>query len=157
MITKQDCMSLLIKLEDKGINIDPYMKKLLIAKDLPIDVLKFIAQNKGIEVINFYEMLRKKHNQDKSPLYTNILKDHTDVGEVLITLSCLFVQILLYNKKLTENNDLFLKEIRAEEITRAVSDYFKDGIETTALTLIKAIKADLLVLEYINGRRELQK
>ena len=63
MITKNDCMSILIKLEDHGVNIDHYMRKLVVAKEIPLEVLKFISQHRGIEVANFYEMLRKKHNQ----------------------------------------------------------------------------------------------
>ena len=71
MITKNDCLSLLVSLEDHGINVNDQMKKLLSSKELPIEVLKFISKNRGIEVIDFYEMLRKKYNQKKSPLYKN--------------------------------------------------------------------------------------
>ena len=78
MITKNDCLTILVALEDKGININQPMKKLVTSKDIPLDVLKFILDNRGIEVANFYEMLRKKHNQKKSPLYHNIVKDITE-------------------------------------------------------------------------------
>ena len=44
MITKNDCLTLLVSLEDKGVNIDSQMKKLLSAREIPIDVLKFIAK-----------------------------------------------------------------------------------------------------------------
>ena len=71
MITKTDLMTILVSLEDNGVNIDNQMKKLLTAKEIPIETLKFILDNRGIEVANFYEMLRKKHNQKKSPLYLN--------------------------------------------------------------------------------------
>ena len=96
MITKNDCLTLLVALEDKGINIDLQMKKLITAKEIPIDVLKFILDNRGVEVANFYEMLRKKHNQKKSPLYHNIVKELSDIEEVITTLACLLVQITLY-------------------------------------------------------------
>jgi hypothetical protein len=65
MITKNDCLTILVSLEDRGIDINQQMKRLLTSKDIPIDVLKFILTNRGIEVANFYEMLRKKHNQKK--------------------------------------------------------------------------------------------
>jgi hypothetical protein len=68
MITKNDCLTILVSLEDRGIDINSQMKKLLTAKEIPIDVLKFILTNRGIEVANFYEMLRKKHNQKKPHL-----------------------------------------------------------------------------------------
>lgn len=154
MITKNDCMSILIKLEDRGVNIDNYMRKLVVSKEIPLDVLKFISQHRGIEVANFYEMLRKKYNQKKSPLYLNIVKEVSQPDEVITTLSCLLTQITLYGNKL-EAKDGFIKEVRAEEITRVLNEYFKTGVYDTCVSLLKIIKSDLLVLEYINGRREL--
>lgn len=155
MITKNDCLSILVKLEDSGVaNIDTYMRKLLISKDIPLDVLRFISQNRGIEVGNFYEMLRKSHNQKKSPLYTNILKEVSEPNEIITTLSCLLTQIILYGSKLT-SADKFYKEVRAEEISRVLNNFFKSGLYEEPATLLRVIKSDLLVLEYINGRRDL--
>ena len=96
MITKTDCMSILVRLENQGINIDEYIKKLVISKEVPLDVLQFISKHQGIEVSNFYEMLRKSHNQKKSPLYTNILKEVSTPKDIVLTLSCLLTQIILY-------------------------------------------------------------
>lgn len=154
MITKNDCMSILIRLEDKGVNIDSYMAKLAMSKEVPLDVLKFIASNQGLEAVNFYEMLRINHNKNKSPLYTNLLKEQSDISEAVVTLSCLLTQIALYSKKL-ENKDAFLKEIRAEEITRVLNNYYKDSSNLDCLVLLKLIRTDVVVLDYINGRREL--
>lgn len=155
MINKSDLMTVLVTLEDRGINIDQQMKKLLTSKEIPIDVLKFIIDNRGIEVANFYEMLRKKHNQKKSQLYHNIVKDITDPEEIVTTLACLLVQITLYSKKLTSSKDIFQREVRAEEISRVLNEYYATGALENCLSLIKLLKADLLVLEHISGRREL--
>lgn len=154
MITKNDCLTLLVSLEDKGVNINGPMKKLITAKEVPLDVLKFILDNRGIEVANFYEMLRKKHNQKKSPLYHNLVKDITDVEEVITTLSCLLVQINLYVRKLDTNKEIFKREVRAEEITRVLNTYYSTGAFEQCLALLKLLKADLVVLEYISGHRE---
>ena len=155
MITKNDCLSILVKLEDSGVQgIDPYMRKLLVSKEIPLDVLKFISDNRGIEVGNFYEMLRKSHNQKKSPLYTNILKEVENPDELITTLSCLLTQIILYGNKLI-NRDQFFREVRAEEITRVLNNFFKTGTYEESQALLKLIKSDLLVLEYIAGRRDL--
>jgi hypothetical protein len=154
MITKNDCLTILVSLEDRGVNIDQPMKKLVTNRDVPIDVLKFILDNRGSEVANFYEMLRKKHNQKKSPLYHNIVKDIEDTDEVITTLACLLVQITLYSKKLTSNKEIFQREMRAEEITRVLNNYYGTGDFSHCLALIKLLKADMLVLEYIGGRRE---
>lgn len=155
MITKNDCLTILVSLEDRGIDIDRQMKKLLTAKEIPIDTLKFILDNRGIEVANFYEMLRKKHNQKKSPLYHNIVKDITDPEEVITTLACLLVQITLYSSKLASNKEIFQREVRAEEISRVLNNYYTTGMLDSCLALMKLLKADLLVLEHISGRRDL--
>ena len=155
MINKSDLLTVLVSLEDRGINIDQHMKKLLTAKEIPIDVLKFILANKGIEVANFYEMLRKKHNQKKSPLYHNIVKDISDPEEIITTLACLLVQITLYSKKLTANKEIFQREVRAEEISRVLNNYYVTGTLDSCIALIKLLKADLLVLEHISGRRDI--
>jgi hypothetical protein len=154
MITKNDCLTVLVALEDRGLNINQPMKKLIASKEVPHEVLKFILDNRGIEVANFYEMLRKKHNDKKSPLYHNIVKEITDPEEIITTLACLLVQIALYSKKLPTNREIFQREVRAEEITRVLNNYYATGLMDQCLSLIKLIKADLLVLEYISGRRD---
>ena len=155
MITKNDCLSILTKLDESGVSgVNSYVRKLVVARDIPLEVLKFISDNRGLEVSKFYEMLRRSHNQKKSPLYTNILKEIEDPQEVVTTLSCLLTQILLYGKKL-ESKDQFFREVRAEELTRVLNNYFKTGLYEECLHLIKILKSDLLVLEYIAGRREL--
>lgn len=154
MITKDDCMSILLKLEDQGININSIMRKLVIAKDIPLDVLQFIAQNRGVEALNFYEMLRIRYNKKKTPLYKNILKENSD-AEVTTILACLLTQIVLYSKKL-ESKELFLKEIRAEEIARVLQAYFETDDLEQCKKLLHLIKADLMVLEYLNGKRTLK-
>lgn len=155
MITKNDCMSILLKLEDQGLNINNMMRKLVIAKETPLEVLQFIAQNRGMEAINFYEMLRVRYNKKKTPLYKNIIKN-TDESEITTILACLLTQIVLYSKKL-DDKGLFLKEIRAEEISRVLHDYFETEDIEQCKKLLQLIRADLLVLEYLNGRRSLEK
>ena len=154
MLNKSDCMSILIKLEDRGIDINAQMKKLILAKDIPIDVLKFIAEKQGLEAVNFYEMLRKSYNNKKSKLYKNILDD-IKLEDVCVILSSLLLQIALYSSKLTDTKNSFLQEIRANEISDALADFYKSDNVEKCLAVLNAIKTDLLVLEYLNGRREL--
>lgn len=155
MITKNDCLTILVSLEDSGIDINQPMKKLVTSREIPMDVLKFILEHRGIEVANFYEMLRKKHNQNKSPLYYNIVKEITDPDDIIVTLACLLMQITLYSNKLTTNKEIFQREIRAEEITRVLNDYYSTGSLEQCIALLKLLKTDLLVLEHICGRREI--
>lgn len=154
MITKNECISMLMGLEPK-VKVDDHIRKVLTSKTVPIETLQFIYQNQGLEAIKFYEMLRKNHNQKKSPLYTNLLNTEHTEEELVITLTSLLQQIALYSKKLEEKEKLlFLKEIRAEEISRVLHQYFKDGNYETCGALLGAIKCDLMVLEGIAGRRE---
>lgn len=153
MITKNDCMSILVKLGDEGINTDKEIKKLLLSKEIPLEIIKFIADNRGIEVMNFYEMLRKSHNKKKSPLYTNIVREQEDIQEVVITLSSLLTQIALYGAKLEDPTE-FYKTVRANEITEILNKYYTEQEYSLPIKLLKVIKSDLVVLEYISGRRE---
>ena len=156
MITKNECLSMLMKLEEqKGINVDKEVSKVLVAKTLPIDVLKFINSNQGIEAVKFYDMLRRSHNKNKSPLYTNIMNTAEDEPEIITTMSSLIQQITLYSRKLDESERaLFFKEIRADEASKSLSNYFSCGNYIECKNILSAIKNDILVLEYIDGRRE---
>lgn len=155
MITKNDCLTILVKLEDSGtLEAKNYIKKLMISREPSIEVLRFIATQRGFEIGRFYEMLRKSHNEKKSPLYTNILKEITDPKEIVTTLSCLLTQILLYGSKL-DNPSAFYREARGAEISSVLNSYFSSGNLDRCLMLLKVIKSDLLVMEYIAGRRDL--
>ena len=48
MITKNDCLTILVKLEDSGaVEAKPYIKKLMISREPSIEVLRFIASQRG--------------------------------------------------------------------------------------------------------------
>jgi hypothetical protein len=74
---------------------------------------------------------------------------------MIVTLSCLLTQITLWGNKLTDQKEFFFKEVRAAEITKTLTNYFDNYDATDCINLLKLIKTDLLVLEYLNGRREL--
>lgn len=159
MLTKSDCLSILVNLNDSGIEVNPMMRKLTLANEPPLEVLKFIVANRGVIVTDFYEQLRKKHNQHKSTLYTNLVKEDTVEEQIPIILSSLLTQICLYSKNLTqlERQEQFYQEARASEITEALQDYFISTSLQKCKALLHLIKADLLVLEYLADRRILQK
>lgn len=155
MITKNDCLSILVQLSDSGVTgAESCIRKLIGVREPTVEVLKFISQNRGLDVSAFYELLRKNYNKKKSDLYINIVKELEDEKEVITTLSCLLTQIILFGNKL-ENSELFFKQVRAEEISRVLNEYFNTGIVLNCTKLLKLIKTDLLVLEYISGRRDL--
>jgi hypothetical protein len=154
MFSKNDCMQILVRLGDEGLDINKYLRQLIVSKEAPIEVLKFISKNRGLDISNFYDMLRKKHNEKKSPLYTNIMNELEDGNEVLITLSSLLTQVFLHCKHI-ENPARFLKEIRANEIAKVINAYCIDENPELCIKMLQAIRSDLTVMEYISGRRDL--
>lgn len=153
MVTKNDLLLLLTELQEEGTATDSYFTKVVTSPSIPLDVLKYINDRRQLDVAAFYELLRKNYNNKKSPLYKNIVKDELkNPEEALTTLASLNLQILLFAKKL-DDNKMFLKHSRAEEITRVLNNYYKTYDLIPCLKLIKLIKADLCAFETIGGRR----
>ena len=152
MITKNDALLLLSDLQDSGIQTKDAIKELMASRDIPINVLQFINRHRQLDLTGFYEKLRKSYNDKHSKLYISIVKEVQNPEEVLITLSSLNLQILLYSKNV-QNKQMFLKHARAKEINIVLTKYFTDYDLTSCLKLLHLIRADLLATEVINGRR----
>lgn len=146
MITKNDCYLLLAELNALGVDTSIPIKELSASGNLPISVIKFINDNRQLDLTSFYEKIRRSYNNKKSTLYINIMKEIEQPQDVLTTLSSLLNQILIYNKN-AENKQLFLRHSRANEITKVLNCYFKDYDLTNCVKLIKLIKADIKALE----------
>lgn len=154
MLTKTDLLLLLTDMEESGKNVDSEIAKLLKSDTISYEVLKFINNNRQLDVSLFYDLLRKNYNKKRSNLYINLVKEESDSpSEALITLSALNLQILLFAKKI-EDNKMFIKHSRAEEITRVLNNYYKTYDLIPCLKLLKLIKADMVALEYISGHRQ---
>ena len=151
MITKTDCILLLTEQQENGIDVSNMLNTLIKQQEPSIEVIKFINDNRQLDLSKFYEKIRKSYNNKKSNLYINIVKEIEDPNEVVITLSAMLTQILLFGKE-AENKQLFLKHARAEEISLVLFNYFKNYDITHCVKLLKLIKADLKVVEFINGR-----
>lgn len=152
-IKKTDCLLLLTELQENGIDVTEQINKLMTARELPVEVLKFINSHKSLDAVNFYERIRDNYNKKRSNLYINIVGGVKDPQEVLTTLAALNLQILLYSKHV-ENKSQFFSHLRATEIIKVLDNYYKTFDLTNCLNLLKLIKADLCVLENINGRRQ---
>ena len=148
MITKNDCMLLLYDLEEKGVDTKEILLKAVKSKDVSIEVLKFINDNRQLYLSKFYEKLRRSYNDKKSSLYINIVKEIEEPTSVLTTLSAMLTQLLLFSKNV-EDKDMFLRHARAYDISRVLSMYFKSYELTACIKLLKVIKADLKALESI--------
>ena len=149
MITKNDCLLLLADLQSKGIDTQEEFNTLLKSNTIPLDIIKFINDNRQLDVLAFYELLRRNYNKKKSPLYKNIVTETLkDPQDVIVILSALALQISLFANKL-EDNKLFLKHSRVIEITEALNNYYKNYDLIPCLKLLKLIKADLKAFESI--------
>ena len=153
MVTKNDLLLLLTELQESGTEVRPYLAKAVSSQSISLEVLKFINDQRQLDVASFYELLRKNYNSKKSPLYKNIVKEEVDKPEdVLTTLAALNLQILLFARKL-DDDKMFLKHSRAEEITRVLNNYYKTYDLIPCLKLLKLVKADLVAFETVAGRR----
>lgn len=149
MLTKNDLIILLSDLEASGKDVSKYLTKAMLTEGIDMNTLKFINDNRQLDVAQFYELIRKNYNHNKSSLYKNIVNESLkDPEDVLTTLAALNLQILLFAKKL-ENNEMFLKHSRAEEITRVLNNYYKTYDLRPCNKLLHLIKADLKAFESI--------
>ena len=155
MLQTNDLVLLLTDLESQGVEKSSQFLRVLLTNNSQkalVDTMKFINENRPFDIAQFYERMRKNHNEKKSPLYKNIVKDVDDMDEIITTLHAYILQVNLYSKHV-EDKTMFFKHARAEEVTRVLNNYYKDYDITSALKMIKLIKADLLTFEHIIGRR----
>lgn len=148
MIKKNDLIILLTEMQEKGIDVKDALLKTIRSTDIPLDVLKYINDNRQLDVAVFYNGLRKSYNEKRSPLYHNIVKEDIEPNEALTTLASLHLQLLLFSKKL-DDPTMFFNHIRAEEITRVLNNYYKTYDISSCIKLLKLIKADLKCFETI--------
>ena len=148
MLQKNDLVLLLTEMEENGAEITDQLKKVVTSATIPMDVLKFINDNRQLDVSSFYERIRKNYNDKKSNLYKNIVKDIEEPQEVLTTLSAYALQVILYSKHV-QSEQLFFKHSRVEEVTRVLNNYYKTYDITSAIKLLKLIKVDLKAFESI--------
>ena len=147
MITKSDITLLLNELKDKGIDINGYIKELYSSSTIPLNILKFLNDNRSLDSANFYEKLRSNYNKKKSDLYINIVKeDIDDIETILTTLASYNLQVLLYARQL-KDKEMFYRNSRVEEVTRVLNNYYKTFDFETCIKLISLIKADIKVFE----------
>lgn len=153
MITKNDCLLLLSDLKEKGVDCSKEIKSLMTSTDPSFEIIKFINDNRQLDLTRFYEKIRKSYNDKRSNLYINIVKEIEDTNEVLTTLSALLTQILIFAKK-AENRNMFLKHARCDEISRVLTRYFQTYDLISCIQLLKLVKSDLVALETMSGRRK---
>lgn len=153
MISKNDVVLLLTELEDRGINIGDNIVKVLKSSTIPLSTLKFINDNRQLDLTAFYEKLRKSYNHKRSKLYISILQDVSDPSSVPATLASYALQALLFSEKV-EDAQMFLRHARVKEANVVLAKYLSDFDLSRCLELLTLIRADLMACEVVAGRRE---
>lgn len=146
MVSKSDILSLLNELEEKGEDVNKYIKELYSSSFISDNILKFLNDRRSFDIVNFYEKLRYNYNHKRSDLYLNIVKELDNVEDVLTTLASYNLQALLYAKKI-EDKEMFYRNSRVEEVTRVLNEYYKTFDLSSCLTVLTLIKADIKLFE----------
>ena len=150
MISKSDVVLLLTELQNKGEDVSKDILTLYRSENIPLDILKKINDSKPLSIVKFYEKIRQSYNKKHSKMYINIMRSDEnaihDIKTILTTLSGLLNQILQFE---CEDKPMFLKHVRADEITKVLDIYFNTFNIEPAFQLLKLIKADIKVLQMI--------
>lgn len=152
MVSRNDLILILTELQEEGIDTTEQMRKVFTSSEFPVDVIRFINENREMDINKFYTHIRKSYNQKKSKLYINIMKEIEDTNDVLTTLASLNLQIILFSKGVSDRQ-LFLNHARSEEISKVLALYFQTYDLTNCIKLLRLIKADISAFEYVAGRR----
>lgn len=148
MVTKSDITILLNDLQEKGVDINGYLRELYSTSSIPLNIIKFLNDNRSFDVANFYEKIRYNYNKKRSDLYLNIVKELDNVEDVLTTLASYNLQVLLYAKKL-DDKEMFYRNSRVEEVTRVLNNYYKNFDIDSCIKILSLIKADIKLFEAI--------
>lgn len=148
MISKLDILSLLNELKERGEDVISYEREVVSSSSIPLNIIKFLNDKRSFEVSKFFEKLRQSYNHKKSDLYLNIVKEVSDVEDVLTTLASYNLQVLLFAKKV-EDKEMFYRNARVEEVTRALNNYYKTFELDSCLQILSLIKADIKLFESV--------
>lgn len=149
MLTKNDCLLLLSEISHDGIDTKQICQNLLTHNSIDMEVINFIHRYRPLDLLNFYDKLRKNYNNKKSKLYKEIVQlDKKEPKDIVVTLSSLLTQILLFSNEI-EDKQMFLRHSRAEEISKVLLNYFKTYDTKLCIQLLYLVRADLKALESI--------
>ena len=150
MLKKNDLLLLLTELQKEGKDVKEQINKLVRSSEIPVDIIKFINDNRPLTITQFYERLRKSYNAKRSSLYINLVREPKQPFDTLTTLSSLNLQLLLFAKHLEDKDvTMFLSHSRAEEIASILYNYYKTYDLKPVFTLLSLIRSDLKVFEAI--------
>ena len=151
MIDRRDCILLLAGLSESGVKVDTMLQRAMRTPDVDMEVLKFINNQRQLDVNAFYEKIRKSYNNKKSALYKNIVTcdEVEQPSNVVTTLAALNLQILLFAEKV-DDVAMFIRHTRFDEINQALLNYGRTYDLVPCIKVLQFVKADLKAFEYMN-------
>lgn len=155
MITKSDVILLLTDIQNSGIDCKDILTKVISEPNIQFDSLKFINDNRQMDLTKFYEKIRRSYNNNKSKLYKNIMQEISEdnVSDILTTLNSYALQCLLFEKNV-EDKQMFERFSRLEEVYRCLHYYSKTHDLRPCIKLLQLIKIDIKALEQIYRNNE---
>lgn len=149
-ISKDDCMLLLTALNKNGVDTKSQLTRLVMNGKPDLELLKFINDNRPLDLSKFYEYLRKSYNNKRSKLYINIMRDlpEDNIIDVVTTLNAYAQQILLFGRNV-DNRDIFYRFSRLSEVYQCLYIYSSKGNLNPSITLLRLIKTDIKTLESV--------
>jgi len=147
-LKKTDILLLLTDLSEKkgDAKAANYILDLYKQKDIPKEIIKYLKDNIDLDVINFYEHLRNSHNQKRSSLYKNIVKEVTVTEEVLITLCSYILQVNIFARKV-EDKERFFSNCLIQDTTDILSNYYKTYNIEACIDMLVRIRANIKLFE----------
>lgn len=155
MLQSNDLVLLLTSMASQGIEGASEQIRKCIGKPVSLETLRFINEHRQLDVAKFYERVRKNHNEKRSSLYKNLVRDDLSAEDAITTLHAFALQAALFSKHVEEGRKpMFFKHVRAEEVASVLEGYYKDYDLSSAMRVLRLIKADIMAFESVGGRRD---
>ena len=148
MITKSDIVALLMESLNERADLKEKIHEVMKKPSVDMETLEFVSSIRPLDVMEFYEHIRKSYNKGRSSLYINIMKQQPE--KLISTLSALLNQIVIYSAKVSDP-EMFLRHSRAKEISDALSKYFTDFDLEACIQLLFLVKCDIKLLETLKN------
>lgn len=150
MLTSQDLIYFLTKCNTK--EADVIIRKLLTSSAFKGEAISYLNSTRSIDIVNFYEHLRKSYNEKRSSLYINLMKEDLPLEDQVITLASYILQANIYLKKAI-NRPLFIRESEVNNSALALQKYYSQEDLLEVRNQLNKIKEDIKLYESFYRRK----
>lgn len=149
MLSKLDVYQILFEMKAQNIQgAEENIKLISKSVEVPLDVIRYINDNRSLQITEFYEDLRRKSNTKASKLYKNLMKEDKQPQEVLKTASSYVTQVLIRAEQLDlQERTIFYDNSRVKQISEGIHNYFNNGEIRSLLDVLTTVRKDIKILE----------